>query len=263
MIIVKIGGGETINLKGIISDLAELREQVIIVPGANALRDELAEKLGIIKKVLTSLSGYSSVFSDETAIDLQMMAYAGLRNKRIVELCHQFGMNAIGLSGIDGKVIQGRRNKGIKIQEGEKKKIVRDFSGKPISVNKELLNFLLDNDYVPVLSVPIIDEHNVAINSENDDIVNAIHDELNAEKIIQLIESPGFLNNSDDDSSVIPQLSLDELKRQEEQTQGRIKRKLYALRRLLETGPTTVIISDGRTEHPIKDALNGKGTLIE
>jgi acetylglutamate/LysW-gamma-L-alpha-aminoadipate kinase len=263
MIIVKIGGGGSINLKGIITDLSEIEEPFIIVHGANALRDELAEKLGIQKRVLTSISGYSSVFSDEQAVDLQMMAYAGLRNKRLVELCHQFGINAVGLSGLDGKVIQGRRNRSIKIKESGKRKIVRDFSGKPVSINKDLLDLLLKNNYVPVLSVPIIDENNFAINSENDDIINVLQKEFNADQIIQLIESPGFLANKADPSSLVPHLSIEELKKREDQVEGRMKRKLLALRKLFESGATTVIISDGRIEHPIKEALNGKGTIIK
>jgi len=262
VIIVKIGGGATINLKGIVADLSEIEASFIIIHGANAVRDNLAEKLGVPKKVITSISGYSSVFSDATAIDLLMMAYSGLRNKRIVELCHQFGINAVGLAGLDGKVIQGRRNKGIKIKEGEKKKIIRDFSGKPKSINKQLLELLLTNHYIPVLCVPIIDENNFAINSENDDIVNVVQSEFKAEKIIQLIESPGFLEDKEDASSLIRQLAVEELKLWEERAEGRIKRKLFALRKLFENGATTVIISDGRTEHPIKDALNGKGTII-
>ncbi|MFA7227770.1 MAG: acetylglutamate kinase, partial [Melioribacteraceae bacterium] len=107
MLLIKIGGGKALNLNGIISDLAGLKEKFIIVHGANSLRDELAEKLGYVKKVVTSLSGYDSVFSTEETIDLAMMAYAGLKNKRIVELCQQNGINAVGLSGLDGKVIQG------------------------------------------------------------------------------------------------------------------------------------------------------------
>jgi len=262
MIIIKIGGGQTINIKGIISDLADLNDKLIIVHGANALRDELAKKIGYEKRILTSLSGYASVFSDEGAIDLQMMAYAGLRNKRIVELCQQHGINAVGLSGIDGKVILGRRNNGIKIKEAGKKKIIRDFSGKPTAVNKELLSILLSNNYTPVLSVPIIDENDFAINTENDDIVNVIQKEFNVEKIIQLIEAPGFLENKDDLSTLIQKLSYEDLKKWEEKVEGRIKRKLFSLCRLLESGATQVIISDGRTEHPIRDALAGKGTVI-
>ena len=103
MIIVKIGGGENINLEGVVADLAGLDSPVLIVLGGNALRDELAERLGSPKQVLTSMSGYASVLSDETAIDVIMMSYAGLRCKRVVELCQRFGINAVGLSGIDGK----------------------------------------------------------------------------------------------------------------------------------------------------------------
>ena len=261
MIIVKIGGGAAINLKNIVADLTELAEPFVIVHGANALRDQLAQDLNKPKKVVTSVSGYDSVFSDETALDIMMMAYAGLRNKRLVELCQQHGINAVGLSGLDGKMIQGQRNKGIRIKEGGKLKIVRDFSGKPRSINIDLLKLLLDNGYTPVLSVPIIDENNTAINSENDDIVNVIQESLKADKIIQLIEAPGFLEDKNDPNSLLAKMSKKEIKRREEQV--RMKRKMLALSNLFETGANTVIICDGRTEHPVKDGLAGKGTLIQ
>lgn len=263
MIIVKIGGGAAINLKGIVADLAELNEPFIIVHGANALRDQIAKDLGKPKKVVTSASGYSSVFSDETALDIMMMAYAGLRNKRLVELCHQHEINAVGLSGLDGKMIQGQRNKGIRIKEGSKLKIIRDFSGKPRNINMDLLNLLLKNGYTPVLSVPIIDENNFAINSENDDIINVIQESLQADKIIQLIEAPGFLEDKDNPDSVLNKMSKDEIKQREGQVEGRMKRKMLALSKLFETGANTVVICDGRSEHPIQDGLSGKGTIIQ
>lgn len=262
MYLIKIGGGKEINLKGIISDLAAINEKFIIVHGANALRDEIAQKLNYQKKVVTSLSGYDSVLSNEETIDLMMMTYAGLKNKRIVELCQQHGINAVGLSGLDGKVIVGKRNSGIKVREGGKTLLLRDFSGKPKSVNKHLLNLLLDNGYTPVLCVPLIDENNFAINSENDDIVALLQSEFNAEKIISLIEAPGFLLDKYDESSLVAKMSKEELEAMEQKVEGRMKRKILALRKLFETGNTTVIISDGRTEHPVIDALNGKGTII-
>lgn len=262
MIIVKIGGGDQINVRGIIEDLANCDEQIIIVHGANSLRDKIAADLQIEKRVLTSVSGYSSVFSDEATIDLMMMAYAGLKNKRIVELCHQNGINAIGLSGLDGKIIQGQRNRGIRIKENNKVRIIRDFSGKPRQINTSLLTLLLDNNYTPVLCVPIIDENNFAINSENDDIISLLQENYRAEKIIQLIEAPGFLDNPDDESSLVREISKDELKVREEQVEGRMKRKMLALRKMSEHNNVTVIIADGRIENPIKNALEGKGTNI-
>jgi acetylglutamate/LysW-gamma-L-alpha-aminoadipate kinase len=263
MILVKIGGGKDINIRGIISDLANLDDRFLIIHGANALRDNLAEDLNEPKKTITSVSGYSSVFSDEKALDILIMAYAGLKNKRIVELCHQNGINAVGLSGLDGKIIEGRRNKGIRIRENGKLKIVRDFSGKPITINHKLLDLLLDNGFTPVLSVPIIDENNFAINSENDDIVTILQNTIHADKIIQLIEAPGFLDNADEPESLVQSLSASELLARENQVTGRMKRKILALRKLLETGTHQVIIADGRVENPIQDALAGKGTIIQ
>ena len=263
MIIVKIGGGKKINIEGIVADLANVDEPFVVVHGANALRDKLAEDLGQPKQVLTSVKGYTSVYSDEKLLDVMMMAYAGLRNKRIVELCQRHGINAVGLSGLDGKMVRGKRNKGVRVYQGKKLKIIRDFSGKPQSVNASLLRLLLDNGYIPVLTVPIIDEQNTAINTENDDVVRVLQKTLPADTVINLIEAPGFLANKDDDRTLIETIPASDLETREQQVEGRMKRKMLALRKLFEQGASRIIIGDGRTDHPITDALAGKGTVIE
>lgn len=263
MTIIKIGGGKDINLESIIKDLPNLDDDFIIVHGANALRDELAKKLDYEKEILVSASGYSSVFSDEEALDIMMMSYSGLRNKRIVEMCQQTGINAIGLTGIDGKLIEGKRNRGIRVKENGKLRMVRDFSGKPKSINVDLIIMLIDNGYVPVLTVPIIDENNFAISSENDDIVALLKSSLNAEKVIQLIEAPGFLDDANNPDSIVKSISRTELELREAQVDGRMKRKMKSLIKLFESGTTSVYICDGRIQNPITNALNGGGTIIQ
>ncbi len=260
--ILKIGGGASINHTGIVADLAELATPCVVVAGANAMRDDLAERLGTPTRTLTSVSGYTSVFSDTQAIDVILMSYAGLRNRRLVELCQRHGVNAVGLTGLDGRLVEGQRNRGIRVREGGKTLITRDFSGKPRRVNTALLRLLLDHGYTPVLSIPILDEQGHAINSENDDIVMVLQESLHAPRIIHLIEAPGFLADRDDPDSRVPHLTRDELARREREVEGRMRRKLLALTRLLDAGATEVIISDGRVEHPIHDALAGKGTRI-
>jgi acetylglutamate/LysW-gamma-L-alpha-aminoadipate kinase len=235
----------------------------MIVHGANLLRDRLAERLGMEKTVLTSVSGYSSVFSDDDAIDAILMSYAGLRNKRIVELCQRHGINAVGLSGLDGRLVQGERNKGIRVREGGKTLIKRDLSGKPRRVNSGLLRLLLDNGYRPVLTIPIVDEKGFAINSENDDIVALLAGELELDSVIQLIEAPGFLDDPDDESSLVARMTPAELGQREARVEGRIKRKLLSLTRLCRDGKTRVIIADGRVANPVSSALAGAGTHIE
>jgi acetylglutamate/LysW-gamma-L-alpha-aminoadipate kinase len=180
-----------------------------------------------------------------------------------VELCQRHNINAVGLSGLDGRLIQGERNRGIRVREGGKTLIKHDLSGKPRSANGALLEMLITQGYRPVLSIPIIDEQGYAINSENDDIVGILQETLQADRIVQLIEAPGFLDDPDDPSSVVNLISANELKDREEQVKGRMKRKMLALRRLFDGGAKEVIIADGRTEHPVRDALAGKGTIIQ
>ena len=262
MMLIKIGGGEEIDLEAVITDLAAQEQPFLLVHGATVLRDRLAERLGMEKTVLTSLSGYSSVFSDEDAIDVIMMSYAGLRNKRIVELCQRQGINAVGLTGLDGRLVQGERNKGIRVRENGKTLIKRDLSGKPRAVNTALLSLLLEQGYCPVLTIPIADERGFAINSENDDIVAQIASQLPLETVLQLIEAPGFLDDPEDETSLVANMSLAELQQREARVEGRIKRKLLALTRLCQGGKTRVIIADGRVDKPITGALAGAGTHI-
>ena len=77
-----------------------------------------------------------------------------------------------------------------------------------------------------------------------------------------MIEAPGFLDDPDDESSLVSSMSVSELHRREAAAEGRIKRKLLALTRLCQGGKTRVIISDGRCEQPIIKALDGAGTHI-
>jgi len=262
MMLIKIGGGEEIDLEAVIADLAGLAPPYLVVHGANMLRDRLAERLGLEKTVLTSVSGYSSVFSDDAAIDVILMSYAGLRNKRIVELCQRRGIDAVGLTGLDGRLVRGERNKGIRVREGGKTLIRRDLSGKPRDINTGLLGLLLDNGYTPVLTIPIVDENGYAINSENDDIVALLAERLDIDTVVQLIEAPGLLDDPGDEASLIARLDRAGLERREAQAEGRIKRKLLSLKRLCRDGKTRVIIADGRVETPLSSALDGAGTHI-
>jgi len=263
MIIIKIGGGEAINLPAITQDLVMLKQPYLVVHGANALRDQIVEKMGFTKNVVTSLSGYSSVFSDDQAMDAILMAYSGLRNKRLVELFQRQGINAVGLTGLDGQLVQGVRNKGIRVMENGKKMLKRDYSGKPKNINTHLLNLLIDEGYVPVLTIPICDQNGYAINSENDDIVAQLQVAFGADTIIQLIEAAGLLEDIGDPDSLIRKVSRSELDAREQLAQGRMRRKLHALNRIASTGNARVIICDGRIEQPITAALAGGGTWIE
>ena len=106
--LIKVGGGEKINWHYIAKDLVGItkKAKIVMVHGANAIRDEIAKKMGVPTRIITSPSGVSSVYTDSLALDIFLMSYAGLANKRIVSLMQKSGLNAVGLSGVDGRLWQ-------------------------------------------------------------------------------------------------------------------------------------------------------------
>ncbi|MGH9320345.1 MAG: [LysW]-aminoadipate kinase [Vicinamibacteria bacterium] len=262
-LLLKVGGGASINLDGIASDLAELGKPAIVVHGANACRDELSARLGTPKPTVTSESGVESVLTDVETLDVLTMAYAGLVNKRFVSLCQRHGVDAIGLTGLDGALVRGRRNRGIRVVENGRRRLLHDLSGKPVSVNVELLRLLLDSGYTPLVTVPILDEDGHAINTENDDVVALLQRTLPSETVVQLIEAPGLLEDPERPESLVRTLTLDELREREDRASGRYRRKLMALSRMLETGCRRIVVGDGRLPNPLRAALALEGTVIQ
>ena len=263
MILVKVGGGAGVNLEGVAADLGELRDAAVVVHGANAARDELAERLGAGKRTVTSESGVESVFTDDEALDVLTMAYAGLANKRFVALCQRHGVNAVGLSGLDGGLVRGRRNRGIRVSQNGRRQLLHDHSGKPLSANVELLKLLLDSGYTPLLTVPILDEENRAINTENDDVVALLAQSLRPDVVVQLIEAPGILDEASRPESLVPSLGRQEIAKRETESSGRFRRKLMALGRMMDSGCPRIVIGDGRIAHPLRAALDREGTVLE
>src|SRR5260370_29500905 len=101
MLLIKIGGGQQINLDFIAQDIATHLadgEQIVLIHGASTTRDEIAQKLNIPTKTITSPSGITSVYTDAQAIDVFLMVYCGLVNKKIVNTLQKHNINALGLS---------------------------------------------------------------------------------------------------------------------------------------------------------------------
>jgi acetylornithine/LysW-gamma-L-lysine aminotransferase len=265
VLVVKIGGGAGLDLQGVVDDLAALSRPFILLHGANQLRDEMAEALGRPSRVVESISGYTSVLSDDDAVDVLMAAYSGIRNKRLVELLRRAGVNALGLTGLDGGLVQGTRNPGIRVMQEGRKLLLRDNSGKPRAVNGALLRRLVSDGYTPVLTVPIAGEDGSALNTENDEVMALLAAEVGATEVVSLIEAPGLLADRHDESSVVPEVHASELPDWEDRVGGRMKRKIRALGSLFAACAGTdvrVHLADGRVDRPVSRALAGEGTVI-
>ena len=122
MIVVKVGGGKGINLDAVTSDLAQLHrdgQPIVLVHGGSYETNLLSERLGHPPRFVTSVSGFESRYTDRETLEIFEMVYCGKINKSIVEMLQQKGANAIGLSGLDGRLLEGSRKDAIKIVDAE------------------------------------------------------------------------------------------------------------------------------------------------
>src|SRR5437867_2352356 len=147
MIVVKVGGSLGINYEAVCSDLASIIKtglQFVLVHGGSAETNLVAEKLGKPPRMVTSASGYESRYTDRETLEIFEMVYCGKINKGIVEKLQKQGINAVGLSGVDGRIWEGIRKPVITIIEDGKKKVLHDdHTGKVERVNLDLIQLLL------------------------------------------------------------------------------------------------------------------------
>ncbi|OGH36633.1 MAG: acetylglutamate kinase [Candidatus Levybacteria bacterium RIFCSPLOWO2_01_FULL_38_23] len=266
MILVKIGGGKQINLDYICEDLKKLiaaGEKVVLVHGASATRDEIAQKIGIPTRTITSPSGISSVYTDQATIDVFLMVYPGLVNKKIVTRLQAYGINAVGLSGLDGRLWQGQRKKVVYAKIGEKTKLITDnLTGKVKKINTGLINLLLDKNYLPVICPPALSENNEIINTDSDWAAAVMVGALKIETMIALFEAPGMLRKFGDESTLIKTIDKNQLDQYLTYAQGRMKKKLIGAKEAFRLGLKKMYWSDGRKKNSIINALTGQGTII-
>jgi len=151
-----------------------------------------------------SASGYSSRRTDRRTIEIFEMVYCGQMNKGWVEKLQQRGVNALGLSGMDGRLWQGKRKDALKIIDEKGRKLVLrdDYTGRVDLVNTQLLRSLLVAGYVPVLTPPAISYTGEAINVDGDRAAAATAVALEAEALVILSNVPGLLENYPDEDSL-------------------------------------------------------------
>jgi acetylglutamate/LysW-gamma-L-alpha-aminoadipate kinase len=191
------------------------------------------------------------------------MAYVGKMNKLFVERLQQLGVNAVGLCGADGRSMEGERKAAIKVIENGKRKVLRDdFTGRVEQINTGLLLLLLDHGYTPVLCPPALSYESEIINVDGDRAAAALAAACKAETLVILSNVPGLLRDVNDANSLVPRIDKMHMSSSMDLAQGRMKHKMMGAAEALEQGVGTVILGDARLEHPIQQALQGQGTMI-
>jgi len=267
MMVVKIGGSAGINLDYVCADIATLTQegqQLVVMHGTGKEADALGDKLGHPARHVTSPQGFTSRYTDRATLEIFVMAACGKVNTFLVERLQKLGVNAIGLSGVDGRLLQGTRKDAIRIVENGRQRILRDdYTGRVEKVNADLLGVLLARHYVPVIAPLAISYQGDAINVDGDRAAAMLAGALSAEQLIILTNVPGLLRAFPDESSLISRIDKHRIEASIEFAEGRMKKKVLGATEALALGVRQVIFADGRVEQPLQRALEGKGTVIE
>ena len=266
MIVVKIGGAEGVNLDAICRDAAELvarSQPIILVHGGSAETNDISTRLGRPPRFVTGVTGFTSRYTDRETLEIFAMVTAGKINTILVERLQRFGVNAFGLSGVDGRVMVAKRKEAIRVVENGKKIMLRDdFTGKIETVNAALLQTLVASGLTLVIAPLAISPEGDALNVDADRAAAMVAGAVQAEKLILLTNVPGLLRSFPDESTLIPHIERKGLEQALTFAEGRMKKKVLGASEALDLGVPAVVFADGRTEHPLLDALAGKGTTI-
>lgn len=266
MIIVKVGGSAGIDYDALCSDVAALHKDgqaLIVVHGGSAETNRVAEALGHPPRFVTSPSGYTSRFTDRRTLEIFEMVYCGLQNKGIVERLQKLGVNAVGLSGLDGRILEGRHKDKVRSLEDGKIKILRgDHTGTVERVNTELLTLLLSNGYLPVLTPPGSSYEGVALNVDGDRAAAALAVAFQAEALLLLSNVPGLLRSFPDEASLIREIPAGEVEAFMAFAHDRMKKKVLGAAEAVQGGVKRVVFGDARVRNPVSAALAGQGTVV-
>jgi acetylglutamate/LysW-gamma-L-alpha-aminoadipate kinase len=267
MLVVKVGGGKAIDHDAVADDLARQLardRRVVMVHGGAETTNEIAERLGHPARFVTSESGFTSRRTDRRTLEIFEMVYCGLLNKAWVERLQSRSVNAVGLSGLDGRIFEGRRKDTLRVREGGRRIVLRDdWTGTVERVNVDLIERLLAGGYLPVLTPPGASDRGEAINVDGDRAAAALAAALGADTLLILSNVPGLLERFPDGGSLIPRLAPADAPDAMRFAEDRMKKKVLGACEAIRGGVRRVIFADGRVAEPIGRALAGGGTHIE
>ncbi|MGQ3329844.1 MULTISPECIES: acetylglutamate/acetylaminoadipate kinase [Halorubrum] len=270
-VVVKIGGAKAVDPAGAVGDVAHLAangRRVVVVHGGSTVVDEVIERLGMEPEYVESASGVTGRFTDAETMEAFTMAMAGKLNTELTAQFREAGVDAVGLSGVDGGLLSGPRKSAVRVIEDGKKKIRRgEHSGRIESVNADLLSGLLADGYTPVASPPMegteSDGGVTPVNADADRAAAAVAGALGADLVL-LTDVAGVYADPDDPDTLIESAATpDELATVENAAEGFMGKKVMAATEALSGGSGRVVVADANINDPIVAALGGGGTTIE
>jgi acetylglutamate kinase len=269
--VVKMSGKVTEdkdNLSSLAQELALLHQvgiHVCVIHGGGKQLTELAKRLGVVQTVVEGRR-----VTDDDTLDLAMMIFRGKINTEILSALRSRGIEAVGLSGIDGGVIKAVRRppKDVLNREtGETETIDFGHVGDVVDVDTRLIHLLLESNYLPVISSLAADESGRIYNVNADTIASEIAVKLGAEKLILLSDVNGIYLNAEDETTKLSRLSSSDARHLIEsgRATGGMIPKLESLISLLEKGVASAHVVGGSSRNTLLAEVftdEGTGTML-
>ena len=257
IVVVKYGGNAMINeqlKQQVMEDIVLLwliGVKVVLVHGGGPEISEMMSKLGKKPEFVDGLR-----VTDKETVDIVQMILAGKVNKTLVNLLEMKGGKAMGISGMDGRLI-----------EAKMKDERLGYVGKIVDVNIRPIQDLLEKGYIPVVSTLGCDREGNAYNINGDTAAAYIAGALEAENLFMMTDIAGVLRDKDDPSTLIPKMTVSDAARLKEEgvVSGGMIPKVDCCVEAIHKGVKKVIIMDGRISHSILMELltdDGAGTMV-
>ncbi len=257
VVVIKYGGNAMINeqlKEQVMEDIVLLHligVKVVVVHGGGPEISDLMKKLGKETEFIDGLR-----VTDKETIDIVQMALAGKVNKTLVNLIEMKGGKAMGISGMDGRLIEAKP---------QNKKL--GYVGKVTKINVEPITDLLEKGYIPVISTLGCDKEGNTYNINGDTAAAHIAGALKAKRLIMMTDIAGVLRDKDDPSTLIPDMTVSEARAlyDEGVISGGMIPKVDCCIEAVGKGVDKVIIMDGRVPHSILMELltnEGAGTMV-
>ena len=257
IVVIKYGGNAMINeelKQQVMEDICLLwliGVKVVLIHGGGPEISQTMKRLG---KEAVFLNGLR--VTDKETVDIVQMVLAGKINKTLVNLLQIKGGHAVGLSGIDGGII-----------EAKMKDERLGFVGEITKIRTQPITDLLEKNYIPVISTVASDRQGNTYNINGDTAAAYIAGALNAKRLIMMTDIDGILRDKDDPSTLIHKLTVSEAKGLYEEgiISGGMIPKVDCCIEAISKGVQTVVINDGRVPHSILMELltdEGAGTMV-
>ena len=257
-VVIKYGGNAMINedlKQQVMEDICLLwliGVKVVLIHGGGPEISETMKKFGKKAEFVNGLR-----VTDRETVDIVQMVLAGKVNKTLVNLLQMKGGHAVGLSGIDGGIL-----------EATMKDERLGYVGEVTKIRTQPITALLENNYIPVISTIASDRHGNTYNINGDTAAASIAGALRAECLIMMTDIAGLLRDKDDPSTLIREMSVEQAKGLYDEgiISGGMIPKVECCIEAIEKGVKHVVMMDGRVPHSILMELltdEGAGTMVK